>query len=514
MARSRHHRSSRSHRDGDSTPFWADPSGVRPATFAFSAGILIVALLLGGGAGWLGDTFVQLLCLPLLVLAAVEWRQRCWLAGDWALLGLLVGVVLLGALQLAPLSPGLWASLPGRSQLLADMHAVGQTPGRYTLSLNPFATERALLGLLPVIALLFATRWMSERQLRVMLLVLFATTLFLVAFGVMQKSAPASDVVATVNETIARNNLVLNSLGDQGPSSAPVIPDSGFAVYSNRNHFATLLALSIPLAFAGALAAWNRRRKQGKPGLPALSVAYLLVLGGLLAGILETRSRAGFLLATAGLVVMLALLRGMGLKRKLVWGIVGAVVVAGTAAVLIAGSDTLTRFDQSAGVGLRWQVHATTLDAARHFGGLGSGLGTFVEAYQQVPPREGILPAYVNHAHGDYHELWLEAGWPGMLLVIGFLGWYGYASARVWLRSDSPAVYLPARAASIAIGVVLVHSYMEYPLRKSAILAAMGLLCGLLQAGAQRKLSAAAMSEIQPQVRDGALLPERRAEAP
>ncbi|MBS0457761.1 MAG: O-antigen ligase family protein [Proteobacteria bacterium] len=476
--------------------------------------MLVAALLLGGGASWLGDTSVQLLCLPLLVLAAVEWQQQRWAASDWAPLALLTGIVLLGAVQLAPLSPGFWVSLPGRSQLLVDMHAVGQTPAWYALSLDPFATERALQGLLPVVALLFATRWMSERQLRVMLMVLFATTLFLVAFGVSQKSAPASDVVATVNETIARNNLVLNTLGDQGPSTAPAVPDFGFGVYSNRNHFATLLALSIPLAFAGALAAWSRRRKDGKPGLPALSVAYLLVLGGLLAGILETRSRAGFLLGAAVLVAALAMLRGMGLKRKLVWGIVAGVVVAGSAAVLIAGSDTLTRFDQSAGPDLRWKLHATTLDAAKHFGALGSGLGTFVEAYQQVPPREGILPAYVNHAHGDYHEVWLEAGWPGMLLVMGFLGWYLYASARVWLRSGSAASDLPARAASIAIAVVLVHGYMEYPLRKSAILAAMGLLCGLLQAGAQRNLSVAAMSEIQPQARDGALLPGGKVEAP
>ncbi|MBS0193336.1 MAG: O-antigen ligase family protein [Proteobacteria bacterium] len=467
--------------------FWNDPDGISPPVFLLAAAVAIGALLLGGGAGWLGDTVVQLLSLPLFVLSGLEWRRQAWKAGDWMLLALIGGVLLLGALQLMPISADVWARLPGRAELLADLHAAGLRPVTYSLSLNPVATERSLLWLLPAVAMLLATRWMSWRQTRVLLIVLFATIIFLLGFGVMSKTATNSDVLATVRESVAQTNLALNSISDPN-ASAPAAPvDSGFAVYSNRNHFATLLAMTIPLALGAALAVWRRSDRDKKNAFATQSLMFVLVLIGLLIGVVETKSRSGFVLGPAALAAGLLMFPRMGLSRKLTWLAVGGVLAIVAIAVILVGSGTLDRFfTESADLDLRWGIHATTLDAARHFGVLGSGLGTFVEAYQQVVPHEGYLAAYVNHAHGDYHELWLETGWPGAALLIAFLGWYLQASFKAWTRKSTDAPVVLARAASIAILVVLAHSYLEYPLRKTAILALMGVVCGLLQAGAQR----------------------------
>ncbi|MBS0213862.1 MAG: O-antigen ligase family protein [Proteobacteria bacterium] len=467
--------------------FWNDPAGISPSAFLLATAVAVCALLLGGGAGWLGDTVVQLLSLPLLVLASLEWRRQAWKAGDWMLLALLGGVLLLGVVQLMPISPDAWARMPGRAELLADLQAAGLRPTAYTLSLNTVATERSLLWLLPAVAMLLATRWMSWRQTRVLLMVVFATILFLLGFGVMSKSASNTDVLATVRESVAQTNLALNSISDPNASTPAAPVDSGFAVYSNRNHFATLLAMTIPLALGAALAAWRRSDRDRKNAIAAQSLMFVLVLIGLLIGVVETKSRSGFVLGPAALAVGLLMFPRMGLSRKLTWLAVAGVLAIVAITVILVGSGTLDRFfTESVDLNVRWSIHATTLDAARHFGALGSGLGTFVEAYQQVVPHEGYLGAYVNHAHGDYHELWLEAGWPGAVLLIAFLGWYLQASFKVWTRKSTDAPVVLARAASIAILIVLAHSYLEYPLRKTSILALMGVVCGLLQAGSRR----------------------------
>ncbi|MHB8474464.1 MAG: hypothetical protein ACYDC8_16760 [Gammaproteobacteria bacterium] len=77
-----------------------------------------------------------------------------------------------------------------------------------------------------------------------------------------------------------------------------------------------------------------------------------------------------------------------------------------------------------------------------------------------------MLLQYVNHTHSDYHELWLVTGWPDILLIAVFLGWYLWRSVTVWVQSAaSPGTLNMARAASIAIAVVLAQSWVDYPLR-------------------------------------------------
>ena len=98
-----------------------------------------------------------------------------------------------------------------------------------------------------------------------------------------------------------------------------------------------------------------------------------------------------------------------------------------------------------------------------------------------MSPERDILPQYINHAHSDYHELWLETGWLGVVLIGVFLLWYFWRSWQVWRRSEVPSMALNlARAASVSIAVVLAHSWVDYSLRKSAIIALLGLCCALL----------------------------------
>src|SRR5260370_32164812 len=55
-----------------------------------------------------------------------------------------------------------------------------------------------------------------------------------------------------------------------------------------------------------------------------------------------------------------------------------------------------------------------TIEAATAYMPLGSGMGTFVPVYATFErPEDTFGSAYVNHAHNDVLEVWLEAGVAG-----------------------------------------------------------------------------------------------------
>lgn len=95
--------------------------------------------------------------------------------------------------------------------------------------------------------------------------------------------------------------------------------------YANRNHFAGLLAMSLP--FLVALAAWRLRPVEGhrkrRPAVGA-TVAACLLLGlaaGILCATLLSLSRMGFLsalaaLGTTGLLILWARVEGRRLKGR------------------------------------------------------------------------------------------------------------------------------------------------------------------------------------------------------
>ncbi len=92
-----------------------------------------------------------------------------------------------------------------------------------------------------------------------------------------------------------------------------------------------------------------------------------------------------------------------------------------------------------------------------------------------------VAPNYLNHAHNDYLELWLEAGVGGALGVLMFAAWWAWASFKAWTGAwgRRPESLLPA-AASASVGLLLVHSLVDYPLRTLALSAVLAFCCGVL----------------------------------
>ena len=117
---------------------------------------------------------------------------------------------------------------------------------------------------------------------------------------------------------------------------------------------------------------------------------------------------------------------------------------------------------------------------------IGSGLGTFVPVYAMFEKPEDITVAnsYVNHAHNDALELWLDTGVVGLALMGIFVIWFVLRSVEVWRRAPPFGAleidWSLARAATIVIALLVAHSLVEFPLRTGAIMAIMAFACALL----------------------------------
>jgi hypothetical protein len=248
--------------------------------------------------------------------------------------------------------------------------------------------------------------------------------------------------------------------------------------FANRNHQAVALAVALP--FVGALASrWGEQTGQRLALTPWLFIA----LSGLfVVGILATRSRAGLVLGGLALVLSLAsFLRdqhdaGRGWSRRS-WMVLGVACVS-ILAVQVGAGAVLNRFERLESSESRFQTWPIILQEALKFQPAGSGIGAFEAIFKAAEPVEMVDPAYLNNAHNDYLELWLEAG---VLFPAGFLAfliWAGFGVCGA-LRGSSSFTAI-GRAAGIAILILLMHSVVDYPLRTQALACLFGLFCGLL----------------------------------
>jgi O-antigen ligase len=249
--------------------------------------------------------------------------------------------------------------------------------------------------------------------------------------------------------------------------------------FANRNFFAALLYCSIPLTWALALRV-IRDRHVNKYIVGAFAAVMLLAV---ILGLAAAGSRAGIILAMVALLASATL--GLGsarLEHRRVqsrWAIIAAIA----AMVLIGqfGMVAILRLAELDPVSdYRTLISDTTVRAAWEYFPFGSGFGTFVPVYAMHETPATILSAYVNHAHNDWLELWMEGGIPAALIMLAFIAWYLASLYRLWRPAARPEGLLLGRAGAITCGLLLLHSIVDYPLREPSLLVIFGLMCAFV----------------------------------
>jgi O-antigen ligase len=163
----------------------------------------------------------------------------------------------------------------------------------------------------------------------------------------------------------------------------------------------------------------------------------------------------------------------LGIAASVALLLIGAIALLETSAT---GSGRIGEHATSA-VQSRAELLSTTSRAAREFMPFGSGLGSFRDVYPLYERATQVTTTYAVHAHNDYAELVLELGLPGVLLILLFVGWWAYRVWRVWRSAEAGPF---ARAAAIASAALLIHSFVDFPLRTAALAGCFGMCLALI----------------------------------
>ena len=442
----------------------------RVATDAFlpyTSFVVILAMLFGGagGYGW-SDAVVELAALPLLAWALFKITpSQLGRGGQWAI-GLLCAIIAWPLLQLIPMPPSLWSGLPGRGEIASAYEAAGMTLPWLPISLYPSATWLGLLSLVPATAVFLAMLSLEQRSRRILIVLIFIVIFASVLLGMLQIiGGPSSPLYFYENTNLGR----------------------AVGFFANANHNAAFLYSGIPFAAAWAIGLVRDHRRNRAIGLALLVLLILTII----IGVAVTQSRAGmallFVAGLSGLLLAWRYDRGQS-GRRLLFFAIGANLVALLLAFQFGFVELMQRAEGQGIEDLRWPVAQVTSQAAIANLPFGSGFGTFVPVYEKFAPRTLLAESYVNHAHDDWLELWLTGGAPAIVLAVGFLAWFAASTFRLWSsgQPDGPVLDLAlARAASIVIGLLLLHSAMDYPLRTAALSVLFAIACAYLIPRAQ-----------------------------
>jgi len=198
----------------------------------------------------------------------------------------------------------------------------------------------------------------------------------------------------------------------------------------------------------------------------------------LIMGVAVTGSRAGLVFVVIGLGGGLAL-TGAARARQLGLALVGMTGLVILAAFVLGRIPALARFTES-GADPRFTAIPTILTAIRAYWPVGAGVGSFIPIYQTFQPARLVDPTIFNHAHDDYLEAALESGLAAVLILAGFLAWFAARGWAAWRKAEAPGAKALARAGSLVIAMILIHSAVDYPLRTVAMAGLFAFACGLM----------------------------------
>jgi O-antigen ligase len=215
----------------------------------------------------------------------------------------------------------------------------------------------------------------------------------------------------------------------------------------------------------------------------AQGVMLATVLLVLVAGLAAAGSMAGYVLVLPVIMASIPIALHGGISLRIFLGLLVAILCLGFAAFYVAGSPML-----AAGIGTTdfgsgplsrvdsWS-RATTM--ARDYFPAGAGVGAFRDAFAAYEDPLLVSDFFVVHAHNDYLEVIVELGLPGLLLIVGVLGWWAVMTFVIWRRPLEEG-QRTRKAASIAVAVVLLHSLVDSPARTEAIACLAAFCLGLM----------------------------------
>jgi O-antigen ligase len=420
---------------------------------------LLFVAIVGCGSPWgAGDVLLaigSILLLGVLFAGQASPGAVHWGRGEWSLLGAFAFIALT---QLVPLPPGGWGNLAGREVVLRDLAAAGAVGVWRPMGLDPEGAFRGVAALLPGLAILLGARELSD--------------------GGMVRLAHWVVMLASVSALLGMAQVA------GGPDSALRLHDfhnweGAIGFFANRNHQAALLYMSLPIALVLASHRISGNAPSGQPDVRRFLV--ILALPVILLGWAMTISRAGIGLGLVAMIGgMMVVLSSRQSTNRIRVVLLLVVAIGLLLALLQAAPELSRRLQQDLLDDSRWWLFASTWELRSQYGWWGSGLGSFEVVFRQLPENQLVVGAYVNHAHNDWLELWLELGWVFPIAALAAISAFVVLCWGAWRNPANNLIAPVGRAAALAMGLVAIHSLVDWPLRTGANLTVFSMLAAIL----------------------------------
>lgn len=383
----------------------------------------------------------------------------------------LAAVALMITLQLLPLPPAIWISVPGRAPYI-DAAAMLQLPQPWRpLNLTPDFGWNALLALLPAFAVLILLARAAGPVLNRAMGVVAAVALASALLGLAQ--------MAGGTESSLRYYQYTNIGSPTG-------------LLANRNHQALLMTCALPIiARWAAYGTTSRLQPSTRASMAGAGTAVLLLL------IVASGSRAGLLLAlpaTAAAIffwrpVFASWLSRRGRRGQLLVTVGGIAMIFTFAVILILADRTqsLDRLfgDDEGDMRLAWLAPSWTM--FRTFFPWGSGLGSFASTFTRFETLDLLGWNYANQAHNDFLQVAIEGGIAGIGLVVAYLVWWTSHCIRLWRSRRSASGGSLGALGAVVSGLIVAASIVDYPLR-TPLLSSLFALASIWLASASRSV--------------------------
>ena len=256
--------------------------------------------------------------------------------------------------------------------------------------------------------------------------------------------------------------------------------------YVDRDHFAGLLEMLLPLAVMYAITIWRRAdTRLQSPALPAIGSAVFGALGALLLlGIIYSLSRMGFLVALCTLVVIAILTVGPRLpsQRTRLWALGGIALLVVLAFVFLPPDQLIARFAEMASTDRvsaedRLNFWRETLALIQAYPVFGCGLGAYESAFRRF---QAVDPTYaIDAAHNDYLQFAAELGIAGFIILATLAIVILYKTIRAILEEETIDGHYLAIGCLGSMLAMLLHSLVDFNLQIPANALTMAWICGI-----------------------------------
>lgn len=417
--------------------------------FAALVALMVIAFALGGGGSRFGLANLAVQLAAFLTIAAFPAATlEFWRRAPAALRALAAASLLVPLLQLIPLPPAIWTALPGRDLVAQALEAAALDVGWMPFSTYPLRTALALSALVTPLAVV-AVGWSLPKH-HVLNLGWLVVGLGLVTalIGAIQVSTGA-----------------LLDLWPEGIGMKALL-----GTFANRNSAGLFLVGTLALAICLPVP-WSH---------PVVIPIRIALCGMLVAAVILTKSRTGLALTLIPLLLALAYITAIAIRRigpgaKSRAGILAAAIfglgITGMVATVSLApgrlAETLERFEGSREDARKYIWEDASYAASRYWPA-GAGMGTFDDVFQVDEALENLGARRAGRVHNDFIEVTIEAGLLGVVLVAAWLGLVGWLAWRARLSPDRWAAW----AAATFLLAIALQSITDYPLRTQTMLMA------------------------------------------